>query len=449
MKNIIQKIILVAGGTAILSYAQPVLGAGPLLLGIQHVLTYGGGACSIVGAAIAIYDLINPPANCGTTGLTASQLRVQATETTFDLSLIGGDFDSNNLNVPFSGTASGIFDIGNNNQAILPFWKYQFLVNEDAGVINDVLSINGSLQHVYQPHPPADTAPGPIMPFNLIVDADNAVGGKVSDTDAVGPLQHPTGKHTDSMNAKLTATVTSTGPFDDITGYTFTLEGRHKPTEIKRKVHDPKKPGSGDLKESLGSLNFDGGTQLSFSSIVTDSLFLNGGAPSVGDPLLGSDILISNTNITPDPNGNGWFADDVTYQVISGGNSVITASGTDCFLFRGGGAHPEYDSEFQCSLENFLFNNTIASPFIDSLEDYTNAGGSSFLTMFTNIISQTDDLSLSGSSEGITWVDGSATVPETTPTLSILALGTLGVASMRKRKLSSSISTEKETKQVG
>ncbi|WP_158295564.1 PEP-CTERM sorting domain-containing protein [Crenalkalicoccus roseus] len=220
--------LLAAAAVLGLSLSWSPAAAAPVLVAIAHILNYGGGACSIIGLGIAVYSLLAPPTGCGTTTLSADKLQVQATETTFSLSLTGNDFDSDSLNVPFSGTARGTFQDGQNTFSA-DLWAYDFKVSEDAGFINDVLSINGTLTHLYRPHP-EDIAAGPPLAFNLIVDADQTSGGTFS-TSSNAAGTHPA-RHTDQMSATLSGTVTSTLFFDDITGYTFVLTGVHNPVQI-------------------------------------------------------------------------------------------------------------------------------------------------------------------------------------------------------------------------
>jgi len=190
-----------------------------------------GSICSIAGAAVSAYQLSS--CNNSLSGnIAKSTLSYSGDRFRFSLGFAGGDFDSDS-----SYILSGIFGDGvlgaNNVFAVTePWWSWQISVTEDAGFVNDVLSINGFIKHVLaDPHKNVDVAAAPPLNFNLIVDADDAVNGKVSASAPFKRVDHPsnvTPSHTDDLvSAVLTATVTSTLFVDDITGYTFTSQAVH------------------------------------------------------------------------------------------------------------------------------------------------------------------------------------------------------------------------------
>ncbi len=242
-------------------------------------------------------------------------------------------------------------------------------------------------------------------------------------------------------SVKFTVHVEGNKPSIFIKEYSFT-DGTIQKVPLKKR-HNLLRPGGGNL-ENKSSVDFNSNGTLSFGNIAIDSLFLNGGIPSVTDPLLGATALISNTvvegsnpTLLGDNSNEGFFFEDTTYSILVDGTPVLTADVINSFLFVGGGVKPEFDSEFQGVLDNIVINNTIDSPYLDDLENYTQAGGLSHLAFFSNILSDTNNLTTSGSSEGIAWADATE-VPEPTSTLAFLGLGTLGAASTLKRKLKQS-----------
>lgn len=203
----------------------------------------------------------------------------------------------------------------------------------------------------------------------------------------------------------------------------------------RRMERDENKKGHGDLKQStLGTVSFDGIDQLSFSDILIDTVLLDGGIPSLGDPLEGGEFLIDNTSLLGFiPDGQGWFFDDTTYQVLVGGIPVLTADVVNNFLYVGGGAHPEYDSEFQGILDNIVINNVINSPYLDALQADIDAGEPRLLSVFSEILSNTQNLTTPGSSEAIVWDDGKK-VPEPSSIFSIFAIGGLGLMALQNKR---------------
>lgn len=164
-------------------------------------------------------------------------LRVSADATNFSLTLTGGGI-TKDFNDIFTGTAYTSVDLPGGGTAEAAAWTFSLDVNLDAGTINDAISINGNVTHVIGPHL-GDSLNGPQLTFNTLANADNAVDNLVTSTSPVksglhfGPAQHldilrdPTTEPW--VGAKLTATVSSTAFFDDITGYTFQTGAIHVP----------------------------------------------------------------------------------------------------------------------------------------------------------------------------------------------------------------------------
>jgi hypothetical protein len=154
------------------------------------------------------------------------ELTMSATATNVDIALVGGailkDFDE-----VFRMTAQVQVPLPGGGTATANAWEVILAVNLDNGAINDGMSINGSIKHLVGPHA-GDALQGPPLPFNLVVDADNATGGKVSATVASFMLAHPSIDHQDLFKgSSLTATVSSSLFVDDITGYTFSAGAMH------------------------------------------------------------------------------------------------------------------------------------------------------------------------------------------------------------------------------
>ncbi len=129
------------------------------------------------------------------------------------MSIVGGDFD-NDSSITFGLVGS--------------FWAASFNISQDSGFINDVLSINGTFQHKVSPPGHNDNPFGGIFNWNFVLDADDAVGMPLLVSDSKhGEIDHGPFDHIDTFDAAFTATVTSTLGFDDITGWTFTLQANH------------------------------------------------------------------------------------------------------------------------------------------------------------------------------------------------------------------------------
>ncbi|WP_148218180.1 hypothetical protein [Opitutus terrae] len=154
-----------------------------------------------LGGQPAPVGALNPPA----------LLTYTETDTDATFSLAGSGFSSD------SNLTFGI---------IGAFWKGTFQVNQDAGTINDGLTVSGTFQHIVSPAGHADKPFGGIFAFNLIVDADKAIGGAVSAATPLTIRSHLP-KHEDQFTAQLQAAVSSSAFLDDITGWTFTLEAHH------------------------------------------------------------------------------------------------------------------------------------------------------------------------------------------------------------------------------
>ena len=130
------------------------------------------------------------------------------TITGFSLSITGGDFDVDDTHVIAQSAGN---------------WVVTANISEDAGFVNDVLSINGTAQHLVGPH--GEGVNLNIFTFNFTVDADDFAPGAHVVPQQSGVFAH--GGHFDLFHANLSFTTTTTLNFDDITGYTFTVTGEH------------------------------------------------------------------------------------------------------------------------------------------------------------------------------------------------------------------------------
>ncbi len=201
---------------------------------------------------------------------------------------------------------------------------------------------------------------------------------------------------------------------------------------MKRNKKDINKPQLQD--NGSNSVSFTG-TDLDFSNLIVTEALLNNQIPSIGDPILGGNILVGSTSLLIEDPGNGWFFSDSTYQILVGGIPVLTADLVDNFLFTGGGSMPDFDSEFQGTIQNIEINNSINSPYLESLQ--VQIDSPQFLSVFSNILAETDNLAMPGFAETVTMA-GFSSVPEPSSILSFLSLGTLGAALILKSTLKTS-----------
>jgi hypothetical protein len=244
-----------------------------MAIGFGGVLKVAGVVCSVAGVLIEGYQLSKCNSNLPQ-NLAQSTLTYNGNRFNFNLGFVGGDFDSDNLNQVISGTfGEGVMGVNGVFAVTEAYWNWQIILDENAGNINDVLTINGHIQHVLaSPHDtPIDNGSGEMLPFNLIVDADNAKNGKVRDKEEPVSLTHPgLDFHSDTLTkAKLTATVTTTGFFDDITGYTFTSNAQHKTCPANPRLQAERAVTCQQVPEPSSVL-----ATIVFGSIVSASIFL-------------------------------------------------------------------------------------------------------------------------------------------------------------------------------
>ena len=152
------------------------------------------------------------------------EVKYRDSQERFRLRVLGGDFDSNDTHPGTRGEE----------------WEISYRIEEDAGWVNDVLSISGTAQHIEPPH--GEGRNDNTWEFSIIADANQLITG-VNDPSnppdgatedqkkalegllKTGKVKH--GDHWDTFAAKLTLTIETTAVFDDITTYTLVVQGIH------------------------------------------------------------------------------------------------------------------------------------------------------------------------------------------------------------------------------
>lgn len=165
----------------------------------------------------SVLGLLLLGSSCWTPTASAGPVTYTFTESTqqFTYTITGGEFNTDQTHADARGVD----------------WSITTNVSEDAGVINDVLSINWTAQHLIPPH-----GEGPnvnIFADGFTVDADDFTPGVHSVSKGImQPINLPHNgngfKHFNKFTARLTFTVVTTLNFDDISGYTFVLTGIHQ-----------------------------------------------------------------------------------------------------------------------------------------------------------------------------------------------------------------------------
>lgn len=133
----------------------------------------------------------------------------------FTLTIQGANFDSDDSHNGIHGTN----------------WKVSYAISEDAGFINDELTVSGSAFHVKGPHGEGQNPNKFNFPFS--VDADNYAQG-VHTLTLQGEFVHV--EHKDVFEAVLTFTVSTTANLDDITSYNLVVTGCHANSECPASV---------------------------------------------------------------------------------------------------------------------------------------------------------------------------------------------------------------------
>jgi hypothetical protein len=134
----------------------------------------------------------------------------------FGLRIVGTDFDQDVTHLIVSPP--------------LP-WTVIGSINEGAGTVNDVLSIDLVATHIFAPPPPLHGEPTNLrnFPINVTVDADDYGSGTFT---VAGFDNVPHNSHWNFFTYTLRFTVESTLNFQDITGYTLEVSGEHSVTPV-------------------------------------------------------------------------------------------------------------------------------------------------------------------------------------------------------------------------
>lgn len=240
------------------------------------------------------------------------------------------------------------------------------------------------------------------------------------------------------------------------------LEAVHTRTpRYTAQVNDPKQNHLGNaLLENRSRIDFNpANNTISFENTTIDTVFLNDNIPSLNDPILNGLMIIGDTVLSEfDFENLGWLFEHTTYEVVVNGNTVLTADLINPFLFNEEASISSdihgladdllFDSNLVALMDNIVIDNTINSPYLDDLQENVDNEKQRAIAIFSNIVSETDSLTTSGSSEAIMWDDGIRTVPEPSAPLSLLGIGIGGLGLTLKRKLKPSKFTTKETTKV-
>jgi hypothetical protein len=127
----------------------------------------------------------------------------------FALTVVGGDFDSDDSHTVTRGT----------------IWRITVNIIENAGFINDLLTIRGAAQHLRGPHGEGQSIDS--FTFNFTINADNFEEGNFDADPVTASIEHQLPNHLDDYTANLNFSVTSNLGVDDITGYTLKVIGVH------------------------------------------------------------------------------------------------------------------------------------------------------------------------------------------------------------------------------
>lgn len=133
-------------------------------------------------------------------------------------------------------------------------WSWNYIIKEDAGYLNDVLTVSGSLKHLEPPseNPHGEGPNNEAFDYKWVLDADKFRTGDNNAADIVKDLRHV--DHWDSFKATLDFTTTGTLYADDITSYTLKVTGVHSTSSIPPPIQIPRK--STSVPDTLGFATF-------------------------------------------------------------------------------------------------------------------------------------------------------------------------------------------------
>jgi PEP-CTERM motif len=197
----------------------------PLVIVLLYPISAHAGSIEISGSLINISLNFNFTGEFSQvitrTGRPNVVILYQETASNFVFTVTGGDFDSDGTLV-----AAVLGD----------FWTGTVSISEDAGFINDVLTVGGSFRHRVEPH--EMNRPSIAQPFvwDFVMDADNLTedaNDRLTGSDSrVGfPVPHHLDGplHPDFYNAAILVRGINTANFDDITFHNTVVTGSHVP----------------------------------------------------------------------------------------------------------------------------------------------------------------------------------------------------------------------------
>jgi len=202
-------------------------GAAPMAV-TGMALTLGGVLKTIGLAAdlVALFGLADD--DSGSDNIT---IRASGDATHFNLRIRGTEVDDS-TNTKLTGMLFGQTALPGGGTGTVNLWSFsldmRFRSVQDSLLFNEDVLVNGDLMHEIGPHA-MDALQGPPLGFNLRVNADNAVGGSVVDTDPILTMLHPV-KHTDELSlARLRASTDSFLGLDEIADWDLSLSAQHIP----------------------------------------------------------------------------------------------------------------------------------------------------------------------------------------------------------------------------
>lgn len=158
-------------------------------------------------------------------------IRASGDATHFDLRIRGTAVDDTTT-TKLTGMLFGQTALPGGGTGVVNLWSFnldmRFLSVQDRLIFNEEVLVNGDLMHEIGPHA-SDAVQGPPLGFNLRVNADDAKGGVVVDTDPILDMLHPI-KHTDELSLARLRASTDTGiTVDEIADWDLTLRAIHIP----------------------------------------------------------------------------------------------------------------------------------------------------------------------------------------------------------------------------
>ena len=194
----------------------------PLVIVLLSSVSARAGAIEISGSLINVNLNFNFTGEfsrvISRTGRPDVVILFQETPTTFVFTITGGDFDSNGTLVAAVGG---------------DFWAGTVSISEDAGFINDALTVGGNFRHIIEPHEMNRASTAQSFVWDFVMDADNLTedaNDTLRGTDSrAGSRLHLDSPHSDNFTASILVRGINTGNFDDITFHNTEITGTHVP----------------------------------------------------------------------------------------------------------------------------------------------------------------------------------------------------------------------------